>query len=580
VRRYFRFLGSGRAATAYSIGRYGDWWHSRIRLAKAFVSPAVLLSGLLSRFDSDWERFLSRYREVLSGGGRGDVSPDELYGVFSWLLWGPSREVPWKNGEWDGLCMAAYGDENNSVPLFAHPRSGVREILSERFAASNGFGFPFSVDLFLLPKDSFLSSFRFELDARNEYFLGRISENHVLPFVPVLERAAPAPPRVAETCYSSAYLWLLFERTGDSGTFRPERSVAFFEHANLADPEVVEFLGDRLLDKAFAHFAKVAGDPSRSGRGYRFVCAMNTSLEEAFRKRFEKAADAGTPFADWLRAHVDPVPGRDVSSAFHAFDEFFDGGVTFLSVDAGKPRDRALLSLFHVGVYTEAFPNEDERETLPNLLHYLEESGGTENWDFRVVLALGPDDEIAGGAVFDYFADVNATVVEFLCVDGKFRKTGIGSRLWEQVVGQSDELARRHGKTRVSEVYCEVDSPGSSPDRRLGHLKFWKGKGFRRLGFDYVQPALSADTKPVEGLWLLCLPRTGARYRNAVDARRVEGVVRDYVRYAMGIRNPDRNEVFRKMKDSLRGASEVGLVEFETETGRSGADAASGTAGR
>ena len=242
----------------------------------------------------------------------------------------------------------------------------------------------------------------------------------------------------------------------------------------------------------------------------------------------------------------------------------FEEDISFLSINIIDLHHRDLLSIFHAGIYSNSFSNPDERETLQNLMHYLEVSRQTADWDFQVILAQNSENEIIGGVVFDYFADVNATVVEFLCVDGRKRREGIGSCLWEQIIMQSDKLASHHGKNRVSEIYCEVDSPEISPDARLVHLKFWKNKSFQRLDFDYIQPALSKDTQPVKGLWFLCLSRF-KQNKNAVTAQQVERVLWNYIRYAMDIRYPDKNETFMTMKSQLHTVSSIPLVEFPTD---------------
>lgn len=564
VERYFGFLAKGRAAEFYSIGRFDDCWHTPVRVAEAYVTPSVLLAGLLSAFDSDWELFIDQYRRALSKLGRTGVSAPELYGVFSWLLWGPSREVDWRT-HWDGLCQMAYGDENNSLPLCAPRGTAGFEVLRKAFADAEekgGFGGLFAVDVRLVPKADFFRHERLGMDARNAYFIDKLTENDRLSFIPRVEGAEAAEAGLQEAYYCTAYLWVLFERDEGDGRFHPESAVAFFEHANLADASVCRFLRERLVEKALAHFrgvAQKAGDPERK---YRFVCGVNASLEGYCLERFAEAARGDSEFAGWLRRHVSMEGSHNPLAAFAALDDFcrqIEPALEFRDVALDDRLACAELTLFHAGMYTEAFPNDDERETLPNFLRYLKDSKKNKNWDFHVVLAKDNGGVVVGGIVFDYFRDVNSMVVEFICVEKEQRRMRIGGRLWREALRVADSLAARQGKKGVEYVFCEVDSPALSRDKTLGHLSFWRNHGFGRVDFDYIQPALTAESRPVEGLWWIGLARSpgGA---GVVDARLLETVLHHYLHFAMGIREPGNDPHYAAMKRQLSAHPTVEIV--------------------
>lgn len=561
VERYFGFLAKGRAVDFYSIGRFDDCWHTPIRVEEAYVTPSVLLSGLLSAFDSDWEMFIDQYRRTLAMHGRNGVSAPELYGVFSWLLWGPSREVDWRD-HWDGLCQMAYGDENNSLPLCAPSGTPGFEVLRKAFGAAEekgGFGGLFSVDVRLVPKADFFRHERLGMDVRNAYFIDKLSANDRLSFIPRVEGAKAAVAGLAEAYYCTAYLWVLFERDEGDEAFHPESAVAFFEHANLADASVCRFLRDRLVEKALAHFRDVAGQAGTSERRYRFVCGVNASLERYCRDRFVEAAGGVSEFAEWLRGHV-ALEGRlNPLAAFAALDDFCQQNEPALEFRDIDPCDRlacAELALFHAGIYTEAFPNDDERESLSNFLRYLKNSRKVRNWDFRVLLAKDGDGVVVGGIVFDYFRDLNSMVVEFICVDKTRRRMRIGERLWREALHVADNLA---GKKGVASVFCEVDSPAISRDKAMGHLKFWRTHGFGRLDFTYIQPALEEGLQPVKGLWWIGLERL-SKTPGCVDSSLLEKVLHHYIHFAMGIAIPENNSSFNSMKQQLSAHKSIKIL--------------------
>ena len=567
VNRYFSFLRQARASSVYSIGRFGDFWHSDVYILDAYIMPSVLLSGLMSRFDSNWEKFINRYRAVLSREDSLHISTSELFGLFSWLLWGPSREIDWREG-WDGLCMMAYGDENNSLPVFASAQNDTKEFLGESFSLAEGrggFGGSFSAYVKLTPKAEFVSNQRFVLDIRNAYFVDKLIEDKTLSFIPILQRVDSSALNKSDNCYATAYLWMLFERDCDDGLFHPETSVAFFEHANLADPAVCGFLKERLIEKILSHFHVISDDQKASTRSYRLVCGMNFKLEEYCRTRLADESQKGTPFAKWLAAHVNLVPSHKASAAFYSFDNFFcsySEDISFVDVDVSVRQDLAELSLFHATVYSDSFPNDNERESLANLIHYLQESRKSGDWEFHVVIAKDAEGIVAGGVVFDYYRKSNSVVIEFLCVDKSLRGRRIGSRLFVQTIKLADDIARRAGKNEVEYVFCEVESPELRGDGDVAHLSFWRNNWFGRLNIEYIQPPLSDELQPVRGLWLLGLSRLSPGNTKKMDASAVRSVLWNYLHYSMSIANPEQDESYVFMCDQLANKATIDIIGF------------------
>ena len=566
VERYFEFLKGSKTSEFYSIGRLDDYWHTRIHVAEAYITPSVLLAGLMSKFDSDWEIFIEQYRAALSEHEKSDLSTSELYGLFSWLLWGPSREISWQSG-WDGLCQLAYGDENNSLPVFANARNGTLEVLRENFMSSKAqgmFGGAFTASIRLVPKMEFVRQTRFSMDIRNAYFIDKISSDKSLSFIPELETVEPVEVRIAGRYYSTAYLWVVFERDNADAKFHPEQAVAFFEHANLADASVCNFLKCRLAEKVLAHFRAMSEHPATAARKYRMVCGMNATLEDFCKEKLASAAKEDSPFAAWLREHVSLVARHEASAVFKSFDDFFQEAsfpVSFLDVDPADRLACAELALFYVGAYSDAFPNEDERESLPNLIRYLKESRRSGKWDFRILLAKDRDGLVTGGVVFDYFRDTNSIVIEFLCVDREFRNRHVGTALWLQTLKVADTLALKHGKRKAEHVFCEVDSPAIRQDNDLSHLAFWRNNWFGKMDLEYVQPSLGDGQKPVHGLWLLGLSRS-ASSRDTMAKSIVEKTIWNYLHYSMGIVSPEKDESFKAMQTQLSGRDRVSLSRF------------------
>ena len=70
-----------------------------------------------------------------------------------------------------------------------------------------------------------------------------------------------------------------------------------------------------------------------------------------------------------------------------------------------------------------------------------------------------------------------------------------------------------------------------------------------------MQPALSGDQEPVDGLWFTISPQHASL--SDIPSRLGADLLYDYVRYAMGIADPDQNPEYRKMKEELLTSDKV-----------------------
>ena len=567
VGRYFGYLDRPAVRTFYSISRNDGLWLSPVKIDEAYLTPTKLLTGLLSRYNENWEAFLARYSSVLAMGSKGDsrVLPQEIYNTFAWLLWGPSREVGWQNG-WDGLCQLSYGDESNSVPAFLAQSGGMIDKLRgtlERRSHEGAWGVEVSAKAIFKPKQAFFRKERSSMLPSNAYFIDNIANDPDSTFVVCLSDVEERLGFRSQSYYCTAYLWILFELENGDGAFRPENAVAFFEHSNIASKTTSEFLARSLFNKAILHFRSIFEDETLRKRRYRFVCGFNSVLEEKCRQRFAEEVDNGGPFSQWLSSAVSFDGGHEPDEVFSALDVFFDDGgdmCSYCDLDAESRKDMADLALFYAGMYSESFAADDERESLDNIVKYLKESQAYREWAFHVLLAKDESGGIVGGAVFDYFRKSNSTAVEFLVVDSKFRGRGLGTRLFRQIVKIADEDARKAGNTSCELVLCEVESPETSSDKTLMHLHFWGGNWMRRLDFSYVQPPLAIGKHPVEGLWLLAKSRDNSAA--SIPADTLKAFLRDYVHYSMKESGTVGAEILSAMEREVANKGRVKLVSL------------------
>ncbi|HEX6930298.1 MAG TPA: GNAT family N-acetyltransferase [Gammaproteobacteria bacterium] len=142
------------------------------------------------------------------------------------------------------------------------------------------------------------------------------------------------------------------------------------------------------------------------------------------------------------------------------------------------------LGLLMVGVYSrlEGFPAQDEQpryyEMLADVGRFLKRK------DARVLVALAPDGELAGGVV--YFGDMveygsggiattvkNASGIRLLGVDSRFRGRGAGKALTEACI----RLAREKGHRAVILHTTETMKVAWNMYEKLGFRR-WKDLDF------------------------------------------------------------------------------------------------------
>jgi GNAT superfamily N-acetyltransferase len=244
--------------------------------------------------------------------------------------------------------------------------------------------------------------------------------------------------------------------------------------------------------------------------------------------------------------------------------------VRFREIDA-SPGGLAELSRFYRRAYVREFPDPDERESLANMKRYLrlKAQGWYGRNNYHIVLAE-LDGEPIGGSVLDYLAEPNAGVIEFLFIGAAHRLKGLGRSLLDETARILERDARAAAAKPLAAIVAEMNDPfrpGETPDNLdpFERCAMWGRWGFGKLGFPYVQPALSRGQKPVEGLALIARPGDGS---DAVDAPWVLSVVGEYMRWAMRIDEPSRNRQYQEMERFLGEYVRVPLIALQSYVGR------------
>lgn len=239
------------------------------------------------------------------------------------------------------------------------------------------------------------------------------------------------------------------------------------------------------------------------------------------------------------------------------------GPISFREVDASRA-GLATLARFYRDRYVAEFPDPDERESLANMRRYLRLKAqgwyGPNNYHILIAELGGAP---VGGAVFDYLAEPNAGVIEFLFVAADRRIRGVGRALLDETLRLLRQDARERRGKRLAAVVAEMNDPFRRPETPdnldpFVRAAIWGRWGFGVLDFPYVQPALSARQARVEGLVLIA--RTLGAPRSAVSSAWVARTVGEYLRWAMRIEQPGDNADYREMSAFL-GARRTVVLE-------------------
>ena len=223
--------------------------------------------------------------------------------------------------------------------------------------------------------------------------------------------------------------------------------------------------------------------------------------------------------------------------------------------------DLKLLRHFYDNIYVAEFPDPNERESYANIVTYLRAAGSRES-GYHVVLAIAGGSP-AGCTITDYFASSNTGVIEFLVVAPEMRGRGIGSQLLRDAEERLSADAEQRGHT-LAFIAAEINDPFESactPDNvdPFERARWWGRRGYEKLGFPYVQPALSPQQQPARNLMLAAKLFSG-KPSNAVPAAAVDGFVRDYLIYAMRIDDPVSSPEYVEMARFLHSRPAVSLI--------------------
>jgi hypothetical protein len=303
---------------------------SFVTIADGYLAPALLVAGLMSRYEEDWQEIISLYHKDAiwhyEKGAGAAVPLNAGYRVFQfycWLLWGPSIPIcncqSWrpKDENRNTLFMQyGFGDEANSVIVRIDNQSKIRR-LRERWQSAKDDGkvigaFP----------DRIIGKFTTPLGVNVDHFPKIIYEHHARSSGIYLDYVQSEPQSDEAHAYYSAYVWIMFlfaESEGEMRRLHEEKQqishrnlLPIFEHGNVGMAETFRIHKGLLATKAVAVLDTLTSE--NPGMVIEYVCASDHSGGCMRPGHEDSLASAVEPFlpalgtdrlVDLLRAELD-----------------------------------------------------------------------------------------------------------------------------------------------------------------------------------------------------------------------------------------------------------------------------------
>ena len=132
----------------------------------------------------------------------------------------------------------------------------------------------------------------------------------------------------------------------------------------------------------------------------------------------------------------------------------------FIKINFDNKEHISILNRFYNELYILEFTDEDERETLENIINQSKIINIKQS-NYHCIIALY-ENEIIGGIIGDYFCECNCGVIEFIVVDKKKRRLHIASNLISNLFNYFNEDAKLYYNDKKKCVdYCffECENP-------------------------------------------------------------------------------------------------------------------------
>ncbi len=558
IEEYLELLMTPRAQSTLAIDATKPiQFFCEIHIENGYSVPLVPIASLHQQDGDDWTQVSNLY--TMSCLER-KMYPFEVASFYVWLMWIPSVCLTDESSEYK-LCAYGLGDESLVIPMIITNTSQEAEELWENILQRNqkySFGVFIKGTFRLMKSDSYMDHNRVKFSENSAKYCENVQTNNVF----LLEHINHDILYAKEGLFT-AYIWvMIYYTTEQEQAFDCQRCTAFFEHANLANNQTVEILVQSLKRKVVLAFEQIFQDEANHDRTYYIPWSLDKSVyNEVAQEILRLQADKEYRFHDLFKTNICLDGCRiNADEILNNIDDVFDEDYmaqTYRHIDFDDPADLTLLASFYFDIYVKEFPNENERESLENIIKQAKRfKNSSADVSYHCILAI-QDSKVIGGIIGDYFASINSAAIEFVTIDSRYRRRGGATKLISKFIGYCDRDATRVlNKPGIDYYFFEVERQDMAPDEveqeiRNKRLAFWARNAAKTLDFKYRQPSIDATKQPVDDLWLSIRVMNGTA--NVIEGDFILSFLYEYFTHAFGIENAKELPIYGELAERLQG---------------------------
>lgn len=306
-----------------------------------------------------------------------------------------------------------------------------------------------------------------------------------------------------------------------------------------------------------SYFEKIWASDEYKDREYGIPWAVNESVKNALKDSIYRIQqDKSHPYWENYTKQVDlKMADIEQNTILSNIDDEFDQDklvIKYIDIDFEEQDSLGLLGRFYCELYIKEFPDENERESLDNIIKQAKRMKNERECRYHCILAtLGG--QIVGGIIGDYFAKSNCGVIEFIVVEQSKRQQRIGSGLISNLINFFNTDAQKYSnKSKIDYYFFEVENPNRMITNNLvenckKRLSFWNKMSADLLEINYVQPPLEKGKSSVDYLFLaICVVNTQLS-RDEIKKERIIRFLQEFFMYAFGIEDINNCKEYKKM---------------------------------
>ncbi len=208
-------------------------------------------------------------------------------------------------------------------------------------------------------------------------------------------------------------------------------------------------------------------------------------------------------------------------------------------------------------IYQEAFPDPNEREDWNDIRTRICQPDAFP----KTFVVFDKDAQPNGGLVADFYPQIGVIHLIYIAVSPKSRGQGIAKKLIKELLPKAiaEIQILHHFETKAilfeSNIPWRTHKDAIDP---LTRLQIFEHLGAKAIPIQYTQPALSADKKEVDNLFLLTFPINGAQHQS-LETDLLLGFLKEFY-IGLGIHQPTLHPAFIRMQQELLTTSHMNQV--------------------